>query len=67
MNKQQKIEPYYQKEGKRIVDMLFDGNLFKDKVTRDDLKAVEDLLAYLLQSQARSSQKVAEIMLRIKK
>ena len=68
MNKKEKdIEPYYQNRAKEVVDMLFDGKLFKDKITRDNLNAIENLIAYLFQSDAKSAQKCAEIMLRLPK
>ena len=65
--KNKDIEPYYQNRAKEVVDMLFNGKLFKDKITRDNLNAIEDLIAYLFQSDAKSARKCAEIMLRMPK
>lgn len=59
-----KIEGYYQNEAKRLVDTLFDGGFFKERITRDDMKGVEDLIAYILQSNAQSARKTADFMAR---
>ncbi len=56
----EKIEPYYQSEAKRFVDSMFDSKIFSEKMTRDDLNAYEDLLAFYMQSHAQSAQKVAD-------
>lgn len=59
-----KIEMYYQNEAKQLVDTLFDGGLFKEGVTRDNMKGIEDLIAYILQSNAQSARKTADFMAR---
>lgn len=56
------IEPYYQAEAKRIIDSMFDCKVFNEKMTRDDMKAYEDLLAYYFQSQNDSTKKATELL-----
>jgi hypothetical protein len=63
---EEKIEQYYRDNGKQIVDMLFDAKLFHDKVTRDDLLALEDLISYLFQSHAQSQKRAIEFTLKWK-
>ena len=62
-----KIELYYQNQAKEFIDTLFDAKVFKDKITRDDMKAIEDLLAFNFQVHAKSSYKCGEMMARFKK
>jgi len=63
----EKIEPYYQIRAKEIVDILYDGKCFAEKMTRDDFNGVEDLIAYNFQQYAKSARKMSDIMIRIKK
>lgn len=60
-------DKYYQGEAKRIVDMMFDNNLFNKELSRDDMQSVEDLIAYYFDSSAYTARKAAEIMIRVKK
>lgn len=54
-----KIETYYQNQGKLLIDTLFDAKIFAEKITRNDLQAFEDFAAYLFQSEAYSAKKIA--------
>lgn len=65
MNKTE-VEPYYQKRAASIVDMLFDSKLFSDELTRKDLQAIEDYIAFEFQSGIDGALKVKEIMARHK-
>ena len=67
MRKPELNDPYYQKEAKRMVDMFFDNRLFNEKLTRDDLQSVEDLIAFYLDSTAKTTKKAADIMNRVRK
>jgi len=62
----EKIEPYYQRQAKQIVDTLFEGKTFNEKLTRDDLQAAEDYFAFYLQSVAHSARRIAELTHRYK-
>jgi len=62
-----KIEPYYQREAKQFVDMLFDSKIINPDFSRDDLQTVEDYHAYLLQSNAETSAKTAVMLAKLKK
>ena len=53
MEEKLKIESYYQNEAKRLVDMLFDTKVFNEKTTRDSMQALEDVIAFYLQSYSK--------------
>jgi hypothetical protein len=56
------VEPYYQKRSESIVDMLFDAKLFADNLTRKDLQAIEDYIAFELQTGIDGAIRIKEIM-----
>lgn len=67
MEKENKLrDKFYQKEGKRIVDHLFDIKVFNDNLTRDDLQCVEDLIAFYLDSTAHTATRATELTMRLK-
>ena len=66
MNEEPEIEPYYQNQAKDFVDTLFNNGYFDRDVKRKDMRDVENLLAYLLQSGAESARKVAEILRKVR-
>lgn len=61
------IEKYYQARAKFLVDMLFDKGLFIEGVSRDDMQAVEDLIAFEYQSSANSIKRSTEFLAKIKR
>jgi ATP-dependent Clp protease adapter protein ClpS len=61
------IEPYYQKQAKDFVDMLNDNKIVNPDLSRNDLRTVEDYVAYLLQSQANMASKTAVMLERLKR
>jgi len=61
-----KIEPFYQAQAKQIIDSMFDNKVFNEKMTRDDMKGYEDLLAYYFQSHASTARKCAEFSQKLK-
>ena len=40
----EKNSPYYQSQAKEIVDELFEKRVVNEKLTRDDLQSIEDLI-----------------------
>lgn len=57
------VDKSHQIKWKEIVDWLFDKRVFNEKMTRDDLQAVEDLIAYYLQCEYNSARRYHEIQL----
>lgn len=62
----EKVEGFYQERGKEIVDMMFDKGYFREDVSREGMKQVEDFLAWYIQTQCNSAVKVALLTKRIK-
>ena len=60
-------EEYFKQDSKQVIDMIFDAKMFKDDMTRDDMKAVEDLLCYLLESKFDTYKRLAKLMESINK
>ncbi|MCK4579402.1 MAG: hypothetical protein KAU50_11475 [Candidatus Marinimicrobia bacterium] len=61
------IEKHYQMQAKDLVDNIFDAKLFNEKLSRDDINAVEDTFAYILQSNVKSAMKMFQLLDRIEK
>lgn len=64
--KQPEIEPYYQKQGQDVVDMLHDNKIINPELSRDDLRMVEDYIAYLFQAHANTAAKVSVMLEQLK-
>ncbi len=62
----EKIEYYYQALGKELTDGLFDKGYFREDVSRDGMKDVEDLIAFYIQSAANSAARCALLTKRVK-
>lgn len=62
-----KAEPYYQRQAKDFIDMIFDNKLFNPNLSRTDIQEVENYVGYLLESAAKTSAKVAVMLEKIKK
>ncbi len=52
-----KIEIYHQNKAKEIVDGLFEAKIFRGDITRDQIQAIEDLIAYYFQSDSEATAK----------
>jgi len=61
------IAQYYQLRARELVDTLFDNKLFDERLTRDNLQSIEDLIAYEYQSFADSNRRTLEILSKLKK
>lgn len=61
-----KIEGYYQARAKEVVDMLFDKGYFREDVSRDGMKDVEDFIAWDFQTQCESAKRITLLTKRIK-
>lgn len=58
--------PYYQRQAKFFIDALFDKGYFRSDVKREEMKKIEDLLAFLYQSQTDIAVKCCEMLVRAK-
>lgn len=64
--KQPEIEPYYQRQGQDVVDMLHDNGIINPALSRRDLQTIEDYIAYLFQSHANIASKAAVMLEQLK-
>ena len=60
-------EPYYQRQAKDFIDVLFDKGYFATNVKRDEMRCVEDLLAYCFQSQSEAAVMSTKLLQRAKR
>lgn len=67
MSNKADIEPFYQRRGAEVVDLLFDHKMINPDWSRKDLQELEDYLAYLFQSHAEMSAKTAVMLEKVKK
>lgn len=61
------IENYYWKRAEEYIDALYNKGYFDRDVTRDDMRKVEEYLAFLFQSQVNSAVKASEMLRQIRK
>lgn len=52
-------------DAKQIVDLLYDTNMFKEGLTRDNLNSIEELVICLLETRVTSQIKKNELRNRI--
>ncbi len=55
MSDPKEVEGYYQKVAERFIDALFNNGYFGKETKREDMRKVEDLLAFQFQAQAESA------------
>lgn len=60
-------DPYYQKAAKHVVDNLFNNGVFNEKLSRNDLQSVEDLIAFYFDSYAHTARRAADIVASLEK
>ena len=56
---ERKVEPYYQTQGKFLVDALFDKGLLSESLSRDGMDRIEDLVAVMFQQHADAAARLA--------
>ena len=59
-------EQYFKNDAKQIIDTLFDGKLFIDTLTRDDLNSLEDWVCFAMNSKFNSIQRAKDLFEKIK-
>lgn len=60
-------EKIFKQDAKTIVDLAFDSNLFKDSVTRDNMKTFEELIDYMLSSRFESYKRAEKLLKDLKR
>lgn len=64
---EKEISIHHQNRAKAIVDMLFDTKIFKEQITRNDMQAVEDYVAFEFSCYQNSAKKSLEFQKKIEK
>lgn len=67
MSKDKEVDGYYIKQAENFIDSLFDKGYFSDNLTRDDMRKIDELLAYLFQSYVDSGVRMSELTRKISK
>jgi len=60
------VDGYYQRQGKELVEMLFDKRFLNDDLSKESMDWLEDYLGFILQSQANSSAKVTKLIAKMR-
>lgn len=56
-----KVDGYYQRQAKDVVNMMYDKGFIAEDVSRESMQSLEDLLGYLIQTQAETAVRCAEV------
>jgi len=55
----EKVDKHYQREGKDLVDLLFDKRFLNDDLSRESINWLEDFIGFMFQSKCESAARVA--------
>ena len=62
----EEIEICYKRRAEEYIDTLFDNGYFCKELKRKDMRDIEELLAFLFQSQCKSAIKGSEFVRKIR-
>lgn len=62
MTDQEYKDNLFKADAKSIVDTLYDNKMLNEKLNRDDMKAVEYLLHYMMNSRYHSQMRAEKLM-----
>lgn len=57
-----KTQQIFKQDAKSIVDAMYNGKLFKDNITRDDMNAVQEYIEFAMQSRYDSYKRIESIL-----
>ncbi len=60
------VKPYYAKQAKEHVDMLFDKGFLNSQLTRGSIDWLEDFVGFLFQSQCESAVMSSQLLTSLK-
>ncbi len=58
----EKVDEYYKRQGKELVDMLFDKRFLNDDLSREAIDWLEDYMGFLFQSSCEQAKKAALLL-----
>lgn len=59
------VEPYYLRRAVDLIDCMFDQGYFSKDLKRKDMRALDDLFAYYIQSEVKSAIRAKEFLRKI--
>ncbi len=60
------VDGYYKRQGKELVEMLFDKRFLNDELSKESMDWLEDYLGFILQSQVNSAVKASQLMAKMR-
>ncbi len=57
--------PRFKRDAKLLVDMLFEKDLFRERISRDDMNALEDFIYLSLNGTYESEKRITALMKKI--
>ena len=57
-----KVELYYKRKARDLVDLLVDKGFVREDVTREETRILDDYIGFLFQAEAQSAKRIAELM-----
>lgn len=67
MKEENENKERFRADSKMMVDKLFDNDLFKERLTRDEMKSLEDWICSTMSMRYDSEKRVNELLDSIKK
>lgn len=61
-----KIEKYYKREARELIDFLFDKGFIAHDCSRESMRVLENYIAYILQSKINSAIRAHDLLKKIR-
>ena len=59
-------EEIFRKQAEELVDKLFDNNFFHDNIKRSDMRTIEDIICYFMDSEYTTHVRCQEFINKVK-
>jgi len=67
MSEEVEVEPYYQREAKEFVNFIFDKGFIAADCSRESIAALENYVAFILQSRIEMAIKSHDLIKRVRR
>ena len=64
MNDEKQIDKYYERLARETMDMLYDKGFIAEGVSREDMRCVEEYIAYVISSQCQTAIRIERLMIK---
>lgn len=61
-----KVEEYYKREAKELIDLLFDKHFLNPELTLESIDWLEEYIGFVFQSKCQSAAKIATLSAKMK-